>query len=115
MYNRHTGYGRCAVYVDRHHAAKALPHHPIAIASTPRSIIAYHLTSILKSECRSHSGHWEDAFPVATAKAGFTRFLCLVFTGEEAFPLMAGGIKAVSFFDHTEGSRGLRRKRGVFG
>lgn len=52
---------------------------------------------------------------MATAKAGFTRFLCLVFTGQEAFPLLAGGIKTVSFFDHTDGSRGLRRKRGVFG
>lgn len=64
---------------------------------------------------RSPSGQWGDAFPVATAKAGFTRFLCLVFTGQEAFPLMAGGVKAVSFFGHTDGSRGLRRKRGVFG
>ncbi|CBJ26175.1 conserved unknown protein [Ectocarpus siliculosus] len=63
----------------------------------------------------SPSGQWWDAFPVATAKAGFTRFLCLVFTGQEAFPLLAGGIKTVSFFDHTDGSRGLRRKRGVFG
>lgn len=64
---------------------------------------------------RSPSGQWGDAFPVATAKAGFTRFLCLAFTGQEAFPLMAGGVKAVTFFGHTEGSRGLRRKRGVFG
>ncbi|CAB1119500.1 unnamed protein product [Ectocarpus sp. CCAP 1310/34] len=63
----------------------------------------------------SPSGQWWDAFPVATAKAGFTRFLCLVFTGQEAFPLLAGGIKTVSFFGHTDGSRGLRRKRGVFG
>ncbi|CAM9158468.1 unnamed protein product, partial [Scytosiphon promiscuus] len=63
----------------------------------------------------SPTGQWADAFPVATAKAGFTRFLCLVFTGQDSFPLMAGGIKAVAFFDHTDGSRGLRRKRGVFG
>eukprot|EP00752_Nemacystus_decipiens_P008508 g7598.t1 len=72
---------------------------------------AQHALAVYKSP----SGQWGDAFPVATCKAGFTRFLCLAFTGEEAFPLMAGGVKAVSFFGHSDGSRGLRRKRGVFG
>lgn len=58
-------------------------------------------------------GNWCDAMKVGTQSTSESKPLCLLFCGEENFPLLFGGVNLVRFL-FLDG-KALRIKRGLFG